>query len=132
MIIKEEIEKLILSYKKDFKDSTGITLVAFPDTRMEKIQLERVREATEYIMDTPMLNNRKPEQVKIKKFLCRIADEMGYTDKEIADCLRLDRTSIYHYRNEDKLYGDYQYEREFAKYKSELLKRIENKNVKVI
>ncbi len=123
--VKKQIELLIQSYKDNFRSETGLNLIVFADTAIEGIELEKLKEYTESIMNIKMERSNKPDQVKIRKFMVRIGIEMGYTDREIVKCIKvIHRTSISHYRTQG-FKGSDKNEKEFAKFKQELLKRIQ-------
>lgn len=122
MIIKDQIETLINSYRENFRKETGLGLIIFPETNAEKVALDKLKQST--LLLTGIIIDekcRKVETIKIKQFYIRLAIEMEYSDKEISSCLKMDRSSVTIYRR-SLLTGDYYFEREYAKFKESIIK----------
>lgn len=100
MSIKEEIQKLINSYKKEFLEKTGIQLLAYPAIKLEKKPLEMLIKIAEEQcgIDDIKEKNRSVEYVQARRLVCKVAHEMEYSDREVAMRLKLDRSTIIHYR----------------------------------
>lgn len=124
MIIKKQIDKLLLKYKEDFRKETGLNLIVFPDTAIEQIELSKLKETTEELLGIKINSGRFAKEITAKKMFARISIEMGYSNKEIGEVMNLDRNSIHYYRHKGGMYGDQEYERSFAKYKEQILKTI--------
>lgn len=125
MIIKKQIEQLIETYRENFRKETGLNLICFSDTAIEQIELSKLKETTEELLGIKINGGRRfAKEITAKKMFARISIEMGYSNKEIAEVMNLDRNSIHYYRYKGGMYGDQEYERSFAKYKEQILKTI--------
>ena len=96
MTIKEQIDELISTYKKEFYEKTGLLLVAFPNAAMAKLPLYDIINyiAAYYSFDVDKITTRTSTAAKVKEIVAIIALRMGYTDAEVYKALELDRTTL--------------------------------------
>ena len=128
--IKEDINELIQFYIKDFRIKTGGTLIAFMDTKLGGMKLKELKDITEKLLRVQIQKNRKHEVVRAKSFYIRAATEMGYTSREIADVIGVERSNVSHHTTgHSKISSTIGFDEEYMKYKSELLKKINKTEV---
>lgn len=97
MTIKEQIQKKINGYKKDFYEECGFHIVVIPQIGIRKIPLYNICNYCCYFLDIPTedLHTNKKLSVVAKEFITGICLKMGYAEQEVYKALDLDRTSLY-------------------------------------
>jgi hypothetical protein len=100
MTIKEQIDQLIDTYKKDFYNKTGISLLAIAETDMKKLDAYEVIKYVCYYLGVEEENlfNRSAPAVRCKEFIYAILNKMGYSAESIGKFLGIDRTTVIHMR----------------------------------
>lgn len=100
MTIKERIYQKIEEIKREFKEETGIELVAFPSINVEKEEIKQVKEVVEKITKIKLPNVSKKQEVVWAKLIFVVTlDNMGYVGREIAEVTGVHRTNIVKYRS---------------------------------
>jgi len=117
--IREQIYDKIEEYKKMFVKETGVECEMFPKLNIERRELHEIRNIIMKHTTHDVLKNRSREYMvhEAKVAFAMIADVMGYTDKEIANYIGVDRSSVPKYRSkhQTRMAIEPKYKREFDK-----------------
>lgn len=117
--IREQIYDKIEEYKKMFVKETGVECEMFPKLNIEKKELDIVGdivlEHTGYNVYKNISREYPVQAAKVA--FAMIADVMGYTDKEIANYIGVDRSSVPKYRSkhQTRMAIEPKYKKEFDK-----------------
>lgn len=120
MKIKEQIQKKIAEYKKDFYEECGFHIIVIPQVGIPKMPLYEVINLACDFLDTQAekINTRSKVSIKSKEFVFGVCSKMGFEGKELYKALELDRTSMYNLKDrfENKLKTIRAYKYEFYKF----------------